>query len=98
MEIHISEVGEKRLAWVRKCIPVQQKGDKHYLFMGPGFTPKNRVKFEGKLVPIIFSCHSYRTESARMHVCRQYRAMSVHQICANHQIGFIQMLTPWYFH
>ena len=40
---------------------------------------------------------SYRTESARMYVCRQYRAMSVHQNCANHQIGFIQRLTPWYF-
>ena len=30
MEIHSSEVGEKHLALVCKCVPVQQKADKHW--------------------------------------------------------------------
>ncbi len=29
MELHIIQVGQKGLALLRKCVPEQQKGDKH---------------------------------------------------------------------
>ncbi len=41
MKIHISEVGEKCLALVRKCVPVQQKEDKH---QGPIETMASRFE------------------------------------------------------
>ena len=69
----------------------------HLSLYGKKPLPEFRLWIVGKNGMLIFCKVSDSTESARIYVCRQYRAMSVHQNCANRQIGFIQRLTPWYF-